>query len=50
MQSLIAKALLSELNMSIRISMRAVSYRFTDCWRFLLIGDNLKRQVKGIAV
>ena len=45
MQSLIAKALRTDLNTSVQISMKAVSYKF-NCWHLLTV----ERQVKGIAV
>ena len=46
MQSLIAKALRTDLNISVQISVKAVSYKF-KCWHLMY---NLQRQVKGIAV
>ena len=36
MQSLIAKALRTDLNMSVQISMKAVSYKF-NCWHLLTV-------------
>ena len=36
MESLIAKALRTDLNMSVRISMKAVSYKF-NCWHLLTV-------------
>ena len=47
MQSLIATALRTDLNMSVQISMKAVSNKFiNNFWHLFTI----KRQVKGIAV
>jgi hypothetical protein len=48
MQTLIAKALQTDLNMSVRLSMKAVSYINLIAGIYLLY--NLQRQVKGIAV
>ena len=48
MQSLIAGALRTDLNMSVQLSMKAVSYKFIFAGIYLLY--NLQCQVKGIAV
>ena len=47
MQSLIATALRTDLNMSVQISMKAVSNKFVNNFWHLF---TIKRQVKGIAV
>ena len=36
MQSLIAKALRTDLNKSVQISMKAVGYKF-NCWHLLIV-------------
>ena len=36
MQSMIAKALRTDLNMTVQISMKAVSYKF-NCWHLLTV-------------
>ena len=41
MQSLIAKALRTDLNMSVQISMKAVSHEF-NCWRLLTYKARLR--------
>ena len=49
MESLIAKGLQTDLNMSVRVSLKVVSFKFT-CWHSSSSLLTVYRQVRGIAV